>query len=100
MSRERTDLVHLLKSLAADGKKVIGYGASTKSNVVLQSCGVSTAEVAAIVEVNPEKFGTDIPIVSEPEAHSMQPDYFLVLPWHFKESIVQREVEFLATADA
>jgi hypothetical protein len=99
--RHRADLLRLLKTLAADGKKVVGYGASTKGNVVLQFCGVTTAEVAAIAEVNPDKFGaftpgTGIPIIAEAEARAMRPDYFLVLPWHFKEGILQREAEFLA----
>ena len=40
--------------------------------------------------------GTHIPIIPEVEARAMQPDYFLVLPWHFKEGILQREAEFLA----
>ncbi len=53
----------------------------------------------AIAEVNEDKFGaftpgTHIPIVSEAEARAMKPDYFLVLPWHFKEAIVQRESAF------
>ena len=99
--RHKADLVRLLKVLAADGKKVLGYGASTKGNVTLQFCGVTTDEVAAIAEVNPEKYGretpgTHIPIVSEAEAKAMKPDYFLVLPWHFKEGILQREQEFIA----
>ena len=99
--RHRTDLMRLLKTLVADNKKVLGYGASTKGNVVLQFCGVTTSELAAIAEVNPDKFGTctpgtAIPIIPEAEARAMKPDYFLVLPWHFKEGIVQREAEFLA----
>jgi hypothetical protein len=62
---------------------VLGYGASTKGNVLLQFCGVTTNEVVAIAEVNPDKFGaftpgTHIPIVSEDEARAMKPDYFLV----------------------
>ena len=66
--RHRADLLRLLQTLAADGKKVIGYGASTKGNVVLQFCGVTRNEVAAIAEVNPDKFGaftpgTRIPII-------------------------------------
>ena len=98
--RHREDLMRLLKSLAADGKKVFGYGASTKGNVVLQFCGITSAEVPFIAEVNPDKFGaytpgSNIPIISEAEARAMQPDYFLVLPWHFKDGIVQREAEFL-----
>jgi hypothetical protein len=99
--RHRTDLMRLLKTLAADGNKVLGYGASTKGNVLLQFCGVTTNEIAAIAEVNADKFGaftpgTHIPIVSEAEARAMKPDYFLVLPWHFKDGILQREAEFLA----
>jgi hypothetical protein len=98
--RHREDLMRLLQALAADGKKVFGYGASTKGNVVLQFCGITTAEVPFIAEVNPDKFGaftpgTNIPIISETEARAMKPDYFLVLPWHFKSGIVQREAEFL-----
>jgi hypothetical protein len=100
--RHREDLTRLLKTLANDGKKVFGYGASTKGNVVLQFCGITTAEIPVIAEVNPDKFGaytpgTNIPIVSEAEARAMQPDYFLVLPWHFKEGIIRREAEFLAS---
>jgi hypothetical protein len=99
--RHRADLVRLLKALAADGKKVLGYGASTKGNVTLQFCGLTTDEIPAIAEVNPEKYGcvtpgTRIPIVSEAEAKAMAPDYFLVLPWHFKDGILQREQEYIA----
>lgn len=99
--RHKSDLIRLLKTLAADGKKVLGYGASTKGNVTLQFCGVTTAEVAAIAEVNTEKYGcetpgTRIPIISEAEAKAMKPDYFLVLPWHFKEGILQREQQYIS----
>lgn len=99
--RHKADLVRLLQALAADGKKVLGYGASTKGNVTLQFCGITEKEVPAIAEVNPEKFGrvtpgTRIPIISEAEAKAMNPDYYLVLPWHFKEGILQREQEYIA----
>lgn len=99
--RHREDLGRLIRSLVADGKRVLGYGASTKGNVVLQFCSLTTSEIPAIAEVNPEKFsrvtpGTHIPIISEAEARAMQPDYFLVLPWHFKEGILRREREYLA----
>jgi len=99
--RHRQDLSRLIQTLVADGKKVLGYGASTKGNVVLQFCNLTAAEIPAIAEVNPEKFGrmtpgTHIPIVSEAEARAMKPDYFLVLPWHFKDGILRREREYLA----
>jgi len=98
--RHRQDLVRLLRALGADGKTVLGYGASTKGNVLLQFCGLSPADIPAIADVNPDKFGcftpgTHIPIVSESEARAMRPDYFLVLPWHFREGIIRREKDFL-----
>lgn len=97
----KSSLTELIESLVADGKKVIGYGASTKGNVLLQFCGLTSKHISCIAEVNEEKFGaftpgTNIPIVSEKEARAMKPDYFLVLPWHFKHSILEREQDFLA----
>lgn len=99
--RHRDDLRRLICALNADGKKILGYGASTKGNVVLQFCGLTANDIPAIAEVNQEKFGrftpgTHIPIISEVEARAMNPDYFLVLPWHFKEGIIRREKEYLA----
>jgi hypothetical protein len=99
--RHREDLSRLIRTLVADGKMVLGYGASTKGNVVLQFCQLGAAEIPAIAEVNEEKFGcitpgTHIPIICEKEARAMKPDYFLVLPWHFKDSILRREREYLS----
>jgi hypothetical protein len=92
----------LASALVADGKKVFGYGASTKGNVLLQYCGFTEKEIPFIAEVNEEKFGsftpgTKIPIISEKEAKLMNPDYFLVLPWHFKDGILNREKDYLAS---
>jgi hypothetical protein len=99
--RHRDDLTRLVRALVGDGKTVLGYGASTKGNVVLQFCGLTAADIPAIAEVNEDKFGrvtpgTHIPIVSEQDARAMKPDYFLALPWHFKDGILRREREFLA----
>lgn len=99
--RHRDDLVRLIRALRADGKTILGYGASTKGNVLLQFCGFDTSDITAIAEVNVDKFGcvtpgTHIPIVSEADARGMRPDYFLVLPWHFKDGILRREKEYLA----
>ena len=100
MNEQKTNLLNFLRDAKLARKKVFGYGASTKGNVMLQFCGFSPADLPAIAEINPEKFGsftpgTHIPIVSEPDARAMAPDYFLVLPWHFKSGIVRREKEFL-----
>jgi hypothetical protein len=98
--KHRKNLVDLIEALVADGKKVFGYGASTKGNVLLQFCNFTTKQIPFIAEVNEEKFGsftpgTHIPIISEKSAKEMKPDYFLVLPWHFKYSILERERAYM-----
>jgi hypothetical protein len=99
--KHRESLLKLIDSLVADGKKVLGYGASTKGNVLLQFCNITEKHIPAIADVNPDKYGcftpgTNIPIISEAEARAMKPDYFFVLPWHFKHSILEREKEYIA----
>ena len=98
----RDSLRKLILSLVKSGKKVYGYGASTKGNVLLQFCEFTSLEIPFIAEVNQEKFGkytpgTHIKIISEEEAKMNKPDYFLVLPWHFKDNILSREKEYLKT---
>jgi hypothetical protein len=96
----KSELLWLLHALKSENQTVLGYGASTKGNVLLQHCGITRDLLPAIAEVNKDKFGcftpgTHIPIISESEAHAMRPDYLLVLPWHFRENILQRESAFL-----
>ena len=100
VAKHRDELRDLLRKLKKEGREILGYGASTKGNVVLQYCGVTKEEIPCIAEVNPDKFGchtpgTLIPIVSEAAARERKPDYFLVLPWHFKDHIVAREQAYL-----
>ncbi len=94
----RDDLNSLLKSLKREGKSIHIYGASTKGNTILQWCGIDHRIIDFAAERNPDKYGartlgTDIPIISEAESRAMNPDYYLVLPWHFKKEFVEREAE-------
>ncbi|MGK2860105.1 MAG: class I SAM-dependent methyltransferase [Thermoanaerobaculia bacterium] len=96
----RDELTALVDSLRAEGKSVYGYGASTKGNVLLQYCGFGPDDIVAIGEVNADKFGcvtpgTAIPIIDEKEARTRRPDVLLVLPWHFRDFIVEKERPFL-----
>ena len=93
-------LKQLLKTLKKQNKKIIGYGASTKGNVLLQYCNINDKLISNIAEVNKYKFGkytpgSKIKIVSEKKAKESNPDYFFVLPWHFKDHIIKREDKFL-----
>ncbi len=99
--RTRDSLLAFFARAESEKKKVIGYGASTKGNVLLQFCGITPEMMPCIAEVNEDKFGrftpgTLIPIVSEQQARDMNPDYFLVLPWHFRDGIIEREADFRA----
>lgn len=101
VSLHRTELVTLLDAMRQRGEKVLGYGASTKGNVLLQYCGITREQMACVAEVNPDKFGcftpqARIPILSEQDAKLMNPDAFLVLPWHFRSFIVSRETRFVS----
>jgi len=96
----KKDLLELINKLIKQNKKIIGYGASTKGNIILQYCGLSSKQIPYIAEVNQDKFGcftpkTHIPIISEQQAKSLNPDYLLVFPWHFKDYFLIRERKFL-----
>lgn len=98
--QHKQELISFLKDLKSQGKKILGYGASTKGNVILQYCGFTSADFPCIAEVNEYKFGrvtpgTNISIVSEEDAKKLHPDYLLVLPWHFKQNIIERERAYL-----
>ena len=96
VNKHKMKLTSLLKKLKKNGKRIHIYGASTKGNTILQWCGINKRIIDVAAERNPEKYGartlgTDIPIVSEAESRAMNPDYYLVLPWHFKEEFIERE---------
>jgi len=102
VNKHRQELIEFVKNAKAEGEKIVGYGASTKGNIVLQFCGFTENDIPCIAEVNQDKFGcftpgTNIPIIPESVARAAAPDYFLVLPWHFRDDIVAREKKFLET---
>tara|TARA_B100001105_G_C22398760_1_gene448126 strand:+ start:1164 stop:2447 length:1284 start_codon:yes stop_codon:yes gene_type:complete len=82
------------------GGLVIGLGASTKGNVLLQICGITKQLLPYISDRNKEKvglrtLGTDIEIISEEKAHELNPSSMLVIPWNFKEEILKREKHYI-----
>jgi 2-polyprenyl-3-methyl-5-hydroxy-6-metoxy-1,4-benzoquinol methylase len=96
----RDGLITLLKKLKMEGKRIHIYGASTKGNTILQWCGIDNRIIDYAAERNPDKYGaqtlgTDIPIISEAESRALKPDYYLVLPWHFRDEFIEREREML-----
>lgn len=85
---------------AKKGKNIYIYGASTRGNTLIQACGLDYRSIKAAAERNQDKWGkkiasTGIPIISEEQARKDHPDYFLVLPWFFKEEFLEREKAYL-----
>jgi SAM-dependent methyltransferase len=105
IEKVKAELHDLLVNLKKEGKKVHVYGASTKGNTILQWCDINNMLVDYAAERNPDKYGaytlgTNIPIISEEESRAMNPDYYLVLPWHFKEEFLEREKEAIEKGTA
>lgn len=100
IDRHKEELSNLLKSLKREGKKIHIYGASTKGNTILQWCGLDNTIIDYAADRNPDKdgartIGTDISIINEEKSRAMRPDYYLVLPWHFREEFLEREKALL-----
>lgn len=96
---ELKKMTTFIKNINNNGKKAYLYGASTKGNCILQYCNITEDLVKYAVERNPEKFGlstnTGIEIIDEETMRTHNPEYLIVLPWHFKNEIIQREKKYL-----
>jgi len=100
ISNEKIKLINLLEKLNKNKKMVMGYGASTKGNVILQFCNINSKLIKYICEVNKDKDncytpGSKIKIITENLAKKIKPDYYLVLPWHFKKFIIKKEKKLI-----
>ncbi len=98
INKSRLKLLNFLKKVKNSGKIVHGYGASTKGNVLLQFFKIDSKIIDFIAERNETKYnlytpGTKIKIISETLSRFNKPNYYLVLPWHFKKEILIREKE-------
>ena len=96
----KNQTVEFIKKVKSEGKTVWGYGASTKGNTLLQWFGLDNTLIDGIAERSPYKFGlktvgTNIPIFSEEDMRKSNPDYLLVLPWHFINEFKEREKDYL-----
>jgi NDP-4-keto-2,6-dideoxyhexose 3-C-methyltransferase len=96
IERLRDEMTKLMDEIRARGETVHVYGASTKGNVLLQWYNIDHFKVPYAADRNPQKdgamtLGTNIKIISEERSRAMKPDYYLVLPWHFRREFLERE---------
>lgn len=95
----KSQVVDFITMEKKNGKSIIGYGASTKGNTLLQWFGLDSTMIDAIAEKQEAKWGlktvgSNIPIISETEMRIKQPDYLLILPWHFISEFMKREKDW------
>ena len=82
------------------GKEIIGYGASTKGNIVLNHCKIDNSLLPLICDANPYKYkrytpGSNIKIISKSGMRKKKPKYLLVLIWSFRSEVIKQEIDFL-----
>lgn len=95
----KKDLVDFLKKLKKGGKRIVGYGAAAKGNVLLNYCQIGVETIEYIVDSIPYKQGrytpgTHIPIYSESRLEKDMPDYVLLLAWNFVDEILRKQVRY------
>jgi SAM-dependent methyltransferase len=88
-------LLELLIQAKREGKTVVGYGAPGKGNTMLNYCGIRQDFIDFTVDRNPYKHGrylpgTHIPIHPPEKIDEVRPDYILILPWNFKDEILEQ----------
>lgn len=96
----KRQLQALLQVYAQQDLPVDLYAASTKSNTLLQVCGIDARLIRQAWERSPEKIGryvgvSGIPIVREAEGRKEPPAALLVGAYQFREQFLQREKEYL-----
>jgi 2-polyprenyl-3-methyl-5-hydroxy-6-metoxy-1,4-benzoquinol methylase len=102
VEQSRSDLVSLLKDLKAQGKRVAGYAATSKSTTVLNYCGIGPDLIEYICDTTPIKQGklspgVHIPVVPYETFKNNPPDYAVLLAWNHAEEIMAKEKVYLAS---
>lgn len=91
-------LIEFLENIPS--KDIIGYGASTKGNIVLNHLNLTSKNLKYICDANPFKFnrytpGSNIKIISKEEMRKKNPKYLLVLIWSFRSEVIKQEINYI-----
>ena len=94
----KNNIINFLKWVGRDN--VIGYGASTKGNIVLNQCNLTSKNLKLICDANPYKYnrytpGSNIRIISKKEMRKIKPKYLFVLIWSFRKEVIKQEIDYI-----
>lgn len=90
----------VVNNFLENNKKIVGYGASTKGNIILNHCGIKSDKIKHICDGNIQKIGnytpgSNIKIITKKRMRKMKPDYLFVLIWSFRSEVIKQEKKFL-----
>ena len=93
VDRCRRGLLEFLSDARSQSQSVVGYGAAAKGNTLLNHCGISTEDLAYVVDLSPHKQGrflpgSHIPVRDPAQVLSTQPNFLLILPWNLRDEIM------------
>jgi len=96
----RAELITLLKQIKADGKSIVGYGASAKSTTLLNYFRIGSETLDYMVDnisIKQGRYtpGTHLMIYDPSKLLETQPDYVLILAWNFADDIIAKEAEYV-----
>ena len=99
IERSKEELVGLLEALKKQGKRIVGYAATSKSTTVLNYCHITSGLVEFISDTTPIKQGkfspgVHIPIKAYDVFEKNYPDYALLLAWNHSKEILEKEKRF------
>lgn len=100
IEQSRTDLVKLLRDLKSQGKRIAGYGATSKSTTILNYCGIGPDLIEYISDTTPIKQGKftpgmHIPVRPYEAFKANPPDYAVLFAWNHAEEIMAKEQSFV-----
>ena len=89
-----------LNLFVSKNSPIVGYGASTKGNIVLNYANLGSKKIEYICDANTKKYGhytpgTNIKIISKEKMRALNPKYLLVLIWSFRSEIIKQELNYL-----
>ena len=91
--KSRDGLMRALDALRREGKRVVGYGATSKSTTVTNYCGITPEDIPLVCDRSPAKQGkllpgSRIPVVPPEAIVEARPDYVFIVPWNLRDEIL------------
>jgi nucleoside-diphosphate-sugar epimerase len=97
----RREMQALVRTLVGQGKRIAAYGAAAKGTIMLNVLGLDETSLTYVVDRNVHKQGRFMPgsrleILPPSRLVEDRPDFVLILPWNFRDEIIEQQAAFVA----